>query len=83
MTHVMPTMSSVTAEGVVHLFRDNIWKLHGLPEKVLSDRGHQFASKVMHEINQLLGIKMAMSTAFHPQMDGQTERVNQEIEQYL
>ena len=51
MTHVMPTMSSVTAEGVVHLFRDNIWKLHGLPEKVLSDRGHQFASKVMHEIN--------------------------------
>src|SRR5882762_6761474 len=83
MTHVMPTTSSVTAEGVARLFRDNVWKLHGLPEKVLSDRGPQFASKVMREINRLLGIKTATSTAFHPQTDGQTERINQEIEQYL
>jgi len=83
MTHVMPTMSSVTAEGVAQLFWDNMWKLHRLPEKVLSDHGPQFASKVMREINRLLGIKMATSTAFHPQTDGQTKRINQEIEQYL
>jgi len=83
MMHAMPTTSSVTAEGVARLFRDNVWKLHGLPEKTLSDRGPQFASKVMRELNRLLGIKTATSTAYHPQTDGQTERVNQEIKQYL
>jgi len=83
MMHAMPTMSSVTAEGVARLFRDNVWKLHGLPEKTLSDRGPQFASKVMRELNRLLGIKTATSIVYHPQTDGQTERVNQEIEQYL
>ena len=79
----MPTMSLVTAEGVAQLFWDNVWKLHRLPEKVLSNRRPQFASKVMREINRLLGIKTATSTVFHPQTDGQTERINQEIEQYL
>jgi len=79
----MPTTSSVTAEGVAQLFRDNVWKLHGLPEKVLSDQGPQFTSKVLREINRLLGIRTATSTAFHPQTDGQTERINQEIKQYL
>src|SRR5882724_7089686 len=83
MMHAMPTTSSVTAEGVARLFRDNVWKLHGLPEKTLSDRGPQFASKVMKELNRLLGIKTATSTAYHPQTDGETELVNQEIEQYL
>jgi hypothetical protein len=73
----------ITAEGVARLFRDNIWKLHGLPEKVLSDRGPQFTSRVMKELNQLLGTQTALSMAFHPQMVGQTERINQEIEQYL
>src|SRR5258705_3128195 len=83
MMHAMPTMTTVTAEGVARLLRDNIWKLHGLPEKVLSDRGLQFASHMMRELNRLLGIKTATSTAFHPQTDGQMERINQEIEQYL
>src|SRR5258705_2633835 len=83
MTHVMPTTSTITAEGVARLFRNNVWKLHSLPEKVLSDRGPQFASRVMRELNRLLGIKTATSTAFHPQTDGQTERINQELEQYL
>ena len=79
----MPTTSLVMAEGVARLFLDNVWKLHGLPEKVLSNQGPQFASKVMREINRLLGIKTATSMAFHPQTDGQTEQINQEIEQYL
>src|SRR5882762_9876314 len=83
MMHTMPTTATVTAEGVARLFRDHVWKLHGLPEKVLSDQGPQFASRVMRELNRMLGIKTATSTAFHPQTDGQTERVNQEIEQYL
>ena len=81
--HVMPTNDTVTSEGIARLFRDNVWKHHGLPEQVISDRGPQFVSNFMRELNKLLGIKTAASTAYHPQTDGQTERVNQEVEQYL
>jgi len=57
--------------------------LHGLPESIVSDRGVQFAAGMMKELNNLLGIQTKLSTAYHPQTDGQTERVNQELEQYL
>src|SRR3979490_3426522 len=81
--HVIPTTSDVNSVGIAQLFRDHIWKLHGLPEEVISDRGTQFVSQFMQELNKLLGIKVATSTAYHPHSDGQTERVNQEIKQYL
>lgn len=83
MIHALPTMSTITAEGIAKLYRDNVWKLHGLPKKVISDRGPQFASKFMTSLNHILGITTPLSTAYHPQTDGQTERVNQDIEQYL
>ena len=83
MIHALPTNGTVSSEGVARLFRDNVWKLHGLPKRVISDRGPQFASRFMRALNQALGITTALSTAYHPQTDGQTERVNQEIEQYL
>ena len=83
LVHVIPTTDKLTSEGMARLFRDNIWKLHGLPEQVISDRGPQFVSAFMRELNRLLDIKTTPSTAYHPQTDGQTERVNQEIEQYL
>src|SRR5882757_3861640 len=83
MIHAIPTTTTITAEGVARLMQDHVWKHHGLPEKVISDRGPQFVSKMMRELNCLLGIQTAMSTAYHPQTDGQTERINQEIEQYL
>jgi len=54
-----------------------------LPESVVSDRGPQFAAELTRELNRMLGIKTKLSTAFHPQTDGQTERMNQELEQYL
>jgi len=57
--------------------------LHGLPESIISDWGPQFAAGLMKELNGMLGIKSKLSTAFHPQTDRQTERVNQELEQYL
>ena len=60
-----------------------MWKLHGLPESVMLDRGPQFAAELTKELNRMLGIKTKLSTAFHPQTDGQTERMNQEVEQYL
>jgi len=60
-----------------------MWKLYGLPESIISDRGPQFMAGLIRELNEMLGINSKLSTAFHPQTDGQTERVNQELEQYL
>jgi len=83
MVHFIPTTEKTLAEGLARLFRDNMWKLHGLPESIISDRGPQFVAGLMKELNGMLGIKSKLSTAFHSQTDGQTERVNQELEQYL
>jgi len=65
------------------LFRDYIWKLHGLPESIISDRGVQFVAGMMKELNELLGIQTKLSIAYYPQTDRQMERINQELEQYL
>jgi len=83
MTHFVATTEETSAEGLARLFRDNVWKLHGLPESVVSDRGPQLAAELTKELNRMLGIKTKLSMAFHPQTDGQTERMNQELEQYL
>jgi hypothetical protein len=81
--HFIPTTTTLTAEGAARLFRDHVWKDHGWPKKIITDRGTQFAAKFAQALNTLLGIKSALSTAYHPQTDGQTERLNQELEQYL
>jgi len=81
--HFVPTTEKILAEGLARLFRDHVWKPHGLPESIILDRGVQFAANLMRELNQILGIKTKLSTAFHPQIDRQTERTNQELEQYL
>lgn len=83
MTHIIPTTSSTSSLGLATLYRDNVWKLHGLPLSIISDRGPQFASQLSRSLNELLSIKTSLSTAFHPQTDGQTERTNQEVEKYL
>jgi len=83
MVHFIPTTEKISAEGLARLFRDNVWKLHGLPESIISDRGPQFAAGLMRELNEMLGIKSKLLTVFHPQTDRQTERINQELEQYL
>ena len=74
MTHFVATTEGTSAEGLARLFRDNVWKLHGLPESMVSDRGPQFAAELTKELNKMLGIQTKLSIAFHPQMDGQTER---------
>src|ERR1700689_3245704 len=81
--HFIETTTTITSKGVAHLFLKYIWKLHGLPKKVISDCGVQFVAEFMKELYRLLGIEVASSTAYHPQTDGQTERVNQELEQYI
>ena len=73
MTHFVATMEEILAEGLARLFRDNIWKLHGLPESVVSDRRPQFAADLTKELNRMLGIKTRLSTVFHSQTYGQTE----------
>jgi len=66
MVHFIPTTEKTSAEGLVRLFRDNVWKLHGLPKSIISDRGPQFAAGIMRELNEMLRIKSKLSTAFHP-----------------
>jgi len=83
MTHFVATTEGMSAEGLARLFRNNVWKLHGLLESVVSNRGPQFAAELTKELNRMLGIKTKLSTAFYSQTDGQTERMNQELEQYL
>ena len=83
MSHFVATTEKTTAEGLARLFRDNIWKLYGLPESMISDRGPQFAAGLMRKLNKMLGIETKLSMAYHPETDGQMERTNQELEQYL
>ena len=80
MTHFVATTEGMSAEGLARLFWDNVWKLHGLSESVVSDRGPQFAAELTKELNRMLGIKTKLLTIFHLQTDGQTERINQELE---
>ena len=74
--HFIPTMEKTSVEGLARLFRNNVWKLHGLPESIISDRGPQFVAGIMWELNRMLGIESKLLTAFYPQIDRQTERVN-------
>ena len=83
MVYFIPTTEKTSAEGLAQLFRDNMWKLHRLSESIISDRESQFVAGLIRELNRILGIKSKLSTAFHPQTDGQMKRMNQELEQYL
>ena len=65
MAHFVPTTEKTLAEGVMRLFQDNIWKLHGLPKSIIMDRGAQFAVGMMKELNNILGIDIKLSTAYH------------------
>jgi len=81
--HFASTVTTISAAGATHLFLNHVWKHHGLPRRVISNRGPQFVAEFTRELYQLLGIKLAATTTYHPQGDGQMEQVNQELEQYL
>jgi transposase InsO family protein len=83
MIKVIPTSTGITSLGVARCFRDHVFRSHGIPRKVISDRGSNFVSAFMRDFYKLLEIESNASTAYHPQTDGQTERINQEIEHYL
>ncbi|MBW0583429.1 hypothetical protein O181_123144 [Austropuccinia psidii MF-1] len=76
-------MSSITSLDLAHLFIKNIFSKHGLPSRIVSDRGPIFVSSFWTNLCQQLKISRDLSTAYNPEMDGQTERVNHILEQYL
>jgi len=83
MTHFMTIIEGILEEGLVRLFRDNVWKLHGLPESIVLDIELQFAAEIIRKLNSMLYIETKLSMSFHSQTDGQMEHINQELEQYL
>jgi len=83
MVHFITTTEKMSVEGLAKLFQDHVWKLHGLPESIVSDRGVQFTVGMMKKLNNLLGIQTKLLMAYHSQTNGQMERINQELEQYL
>ena len=82
-SHFVSTVTTLSAARAAQLYAWHIWKHHGLPRKVVLDRGPQFVAKFMKELYRLLRIKLAATTVYHPQGNRQTEQVNQELEQYL
>jgi hypothetical protein len=84
MAHFIPIVDKEkTAEGCAKLFLANVWKLHGLPSDIVSDRDPVFTSSFWSELMKRLDVRLRKSTAFRPQTDGQTERINQTLEHYL
>ena len=76
MIQLKATITNISLEGIAKIYRDNIWKIHGVPKKILSDRGPQLASKFMEEFTKVLGTKRQLLTAYYSQTDSQMERIN-------
>jgi hypothetical protein len=81
--HFIPLKHSFTASGVAKSFLDNIYKLHGLPSVIITDRDRIFTSKFWQELFKLADVTLHMTSAYHPQSDGQTERLNRTMETFL
>jgi transposase InsO family protein len=80
---LIPCTKEEDALSTAKMYHDHVYKRFGLPKVMISDRGPQFASKVFQQLCERLGIDSRMSTAYHPQTDGQTERMNREIKAFL
>jgi hypothetical protein len=83
MAHFIPTTTNVTAEETAKLLLENVVRLHGLPEAIISDRGHEFTAHLFQQLWTAFGTDLRLSTAYHPQSDGGTERLIRELEQQL
>jgi hypothetical protein len=81
--HLFPVTTQLTADGVASIYFKQVFPLHGIPKKIISDRGPQFAARSMRALYKRLGIDAGLTTAYHPQANGQVERKNQEVEIYL
>lgn len=81
--HLAPISMTITAPQFAKVFADVVFKHHGMPLTIVSDRDPRFTSEFWRSFTSLLGTRLNMSTAFHPQTDGQTERINRQLEQVL
>lgn len=81
--HFIPTTATVTPEDLAHVLVDRVFKLYGMPREVLTERGSVFTSALTQALFKSLGTRSVSSTAYHPQTDGQTERVNGIVEGML
>jgi hypothetical protein len=82
-SHFLALSHPFTASKVAQVFLDSVYRLHGLPEAIISDRDRIFTSTIWQGLFKLTGTSLRMSTSYHPQTDGQTERVNQCLETFL
>jgi hypothetical protein len=80
---LLPVRTNYGGEKLARLYMDNIVKLHGVPSRTVLDRGTQFTSRFWKSLHKAMGTTLDFSLAYHPQTDGQTERVNQIIEDML
>ena len=83
MVHLIPVNTTIKASELASLYIKEVVRLHGLPDSIVSDRDTKFTSIFWREIHRILGTKLLMSTAFHPETDGASERVNRSIGQVL
>jgi len=83
MIRLITTTTSISSSKVARIYWDDIWKIYSIPKKIISNRGPQFALTFMEELCRVLEIKRAMLIAYHLQIDGQMERINQEVEVFL
>jgi transposase InsO family protein len=83
MRHLVPCSTTIDAEGLANLFMNHIFRLHSVPDTIVSDRGPQFTSRFWKHLCHSLKIEPRLSMAFHPETDGQTEQMNSIMEQYL
>jgi len=75
--------TNISSEGIVKIYRDKIWKMHGILRKILNNREPQFTSRFMEKLTKVLETKRMLSTVYHSQSDRQKERINQEIGMFL
>ena len=83
MAHFIPHYLTDNAPKIAELFVDNVFKYYRLRKKIIIDRDTRFTSKFWRELIKLLDIKVNMSTAYHPQTNGQVERINRILEDYI
>jgi len=83
MAHFIGLHENATAKHVADTFLRKVWKLHRLPTEIISDMDAKFSGEFWESLCKMLGVKRHMSTAYHPQTDGQTERTNQVLAGYL
>lgn len=82
-SHFIATKKTVTATEVARLFIDHIWRHHGMPESIISDRDSKFVSGFWGQVFETVGTKLKMTVAYRAQGDGQKERMNRTLEEYL